>query len=570
MCESTVYLALTDPPPLMTTKMPRAPQDLTAIETATEASLSCFLDHYLDAYFGRRDLDATLACLSPLFLGVGTGALELVADLNAAIAIYRQDLADAPWPVRYVFRHRQIRPLAPNLGLILVELDIETDVQGKLLEVPRLRISMTVSAPPPARPEVAVPPMAWRIEQMHVSVPNSAQHEDEIYPLRELKERAALLEKLTSELIRAEKRERTRIAGILHDHLQQLVVGARLGVEQAQRRLAALGLPMDGKRLPGEALDRVLGLLREGQQVMRDLVADLAPPILHEAGLPAALQWLAQLMRERYRQQVALHIETEVGPSRPEVRDLLFDAVRECLFNSVKHAKCRRAEVWVRQNGNNLLEVSIIDQGAGFDPSQVFDVGQGVSGHGLIGLRERFYLLGGRLDIDSRVGEGARVTLSVPLNLTVLAPVAAQGGSAAMLPRQSVPCLPAGRQVRILLVDDHRMVRDGLRALLADTADMQVIGEASSGEEAIDEVTRLQPDLVMMDVSMPGIGGVEATRRIRAQWPALRVIGLSMYADAERGTAMRAAGACDYLPKTGDVDALLAVIRRLFAATTTT
>jgi two-component system invasion response regulator UvrY len=131
---------------------------------------------------------------------------------------------------------------------------------------------------------------------------------------------------------------------------------------------------------------------------------------------------------------------------------------------------------------------------------------------------------------------------------------------------------PAARQVvgvavprlRVLLVDDHPMVRNGLAALLNDQPDIEVVGEAASGEEALIDVARLQPDLVIMDASMPGMGGIEATHRISQRWPEVRVIGLSMHAEADRAAAMQAAGACDYQSKTGDVEALLAVIRRQF------
>ncbi|MBK5970296.1 MULTISPECIES: response regulator [Thiorhodovibrio] len=532
---------------------------------STEESLSRFLDSYLEAYFTQRDFAATVAWLSPSFSVVGTGLLELAENLEAAVASYRRDLADAPQPVDYVFRHRQMRALAPNLGLILAELDIETDVQGKLLVMHHLRLTMTVAAPMEALTDTGMPADAWRIEQMHVSMPNSEQDEDEAYPVKELKERNAVLEKLTAELTRAEQRERTRIAGILHDNLQQLLVGARLGVEQGQRRLRRSSGTSGGETGAGEALDRVMGLLREAQQVMRDLVADLSPPILREAGLTPALHWLARVMLERYQQEVDIHVETDMSPRQPEVRDILFDGVRECLFNAVKHAHASHAEVRVQQEGD-WLRVTISNCGDGFDVDRALNAGQGMSGYGLIGIRERLALLGGRLSIVSRQGRGTEVCLAVP------------GSSATSVAPSSHPraggllAQPAARQVvgvavpslRVLLVDDHPMVRNGLAALLNDQPDIEVVGEAASGEEALIDVARLQPDLVIMDSSMPGMGGIEATHRISQRWPEVRVIGLSMHAEADRAAAMQAAGACDYQSKTGDVEALLAVIRRQF------
>ncbi|EIC21826.1 response regulator [Thiorhodovibrio frisius] len=531
---------------------------------STEESLSRFLDSYLDAYFTRRDFDATVAWLSPAFSCVGSGLGELAEDLEAGFASYRRDLTDAPQSVDYVFRHRQIRALAPNMGLILLEMDIETDVQGKLLVMHHLRLTMTVAAPIDALTDTGMPADAWRIEQKHVSMPNSEQDEDEAYPVKELKERNAVLEKLTAELTRAEQRERTRIAGILHDNLQQLLVGARLGVEQGQRRLRRSSGTSGGETGAGEALDRVMGLLREAQQVMRDLVADLSPPILREAGLTAALHWLARVMLERYQQEVDIHVETDMSPRQPEVRDILFDGVRECLFNAVKHAHARHAEVRVQQEGG-WLRVTISNCGDGFDVDRALNAGWGMSGYGLIGIRERLALLGGRLSIVSRQGEGTEVCLAVlGCSATSVAPSHPRAGGLLAQPaaRQAVGLdVPS---LRVLLVDDHPMVRNGLAALLSDQPDIEVVGEAASGEEALIDVARLQPDLVIMDASMPGMGGIEATRRISQRWPEVRVIGLSMHAEADRAAAMQAAGACDYQSKTGDVDALLAVIRRQF------
>lgn len=533
-----------------------------SIPVSTEESLERFLDVYFAAYFTRRDFDATVARLSPIFSGVGTGLHELAEDLAAAAAIYRRDLADAPRPVDYVFRHRQIRALAPNLGLVLAELDIETDVQGKPLVMHHLRLTMTLAAPIESLTDAGMPVEDWRIEQMHISLPYSEQDEDEAYPVRVLKERNAVLEELTTELTRAEQRERTRIAGILHDNLQQLVVGARLGVEQGQRRLRhASGMSGDVAGA-GEALDRVMGLLREAQQVMRDLVADLSPPILREAGLTAALHWLARVMQERYQQEVDVHVETDLMPRQPEVRDILFDGVRECLFNAVKHAHSRHAEVRVRQEGD-WLRVTVSNCGDGFDVERALSARHAASGYGLIGIRERLALLGGRLSIVSRQGQGTQVCLAVPGGPAALIGPSSHhptGGLAQPLTRQALGV--AANRLRVLLVDDHPMVRDGLGALLNDQPDIEVVGEAASGEEALIEVARLQPDLVIMDVSMPGMGGIEATRRISQRWPDARVIGLSMHTEADRAAAMQAAGACDYQSKTGDVEALLAAIRR--------
>lgn len=114
--------------------------------------------------------------------------------------------------------------------------------------------------------------------------------------------------------------------------------------------------------------------------------------------------------------------------------------------------------------------------------------------------------------------------------------------------------------MRVLLVDDHLVVRQALRLLLEEP-DMEIAGEASNGLQAVDLTRQLQPDVVLMDVTMPTMNGIEATRRIHADCPGVQVIGLSMFEDAEQGQTMREAGAVAYLAKSGPAEALLAAIR---------
>lgn len=122
--------------------------------------------------------------------------------------------------------------------------------------------------------------------------------------------------------------------------------------------------------------------------------------------------------------------------------------------------------------------------------------------------------------------------------------------------------------IRVLVVDDHFAMRLGLRATLHGAAGIEVVGEAKSGDEAVELAGRLLPDVVLMDVSMSGLGGIEATRLIHAGHPAIRIIGMSMYDECEAGDAMRAAGAVDYLNK-AEVRSRLVEAIRLHAASRT-
>jgi len=103
--------------------------------------------------------------------------------------------------------------------------------------------------------------------------------------------------------------------------------------------------------------------------------------------------------------------------------------------------------------------------------------------------------------------------------------------------------------IRILIADDHPLFRDGLRALLESVADMQIIGEAATGDEALVQARVLQPDVILMDIKMPGLNGIEATRRILQTSPHIRILILTMFEDDESVFAAVRAGARGYLLK---------------------
>lgn len=113
--------------------------------------------------------------------------------------------------------------------------------------------------------------------------------------------------------------------------------------------------------------------------------------------------------------------------------------------------------------------------------------------------------------------------------------------------------------MRVLLADDHRMMRDGLRAVL-EKAGFEVVGEAAGGREAIAEAKRLRPDVLIVDVAMPELNGVEVTRRLRAEAPEIEIIALSMHSDQRYVLAMRQAGAIGYVLKDAASSELLAAL----------
>lgn len=203
----------------------------------------------------------------------------------------------------------------------------------------------------------------------------------------------------------AEQRERKRLAQVLHDHIQQLLVGAKI-------RLAILGR-METRELQRAAKD-VDELLNQAIDASRSLTAELSPPILHEAGLAAALDWLASWMKDQHGLVVKVSIDAQANPGQEDVSVLLFQSVRELLFNVVKHAQVKTARLEMSRRGDRL-EVVVSDEGVGFDPSQVHHEKRSAASFGLFSIRERLGLLGGIMKIESAVGRGSRFTLAAPL-----------------------------------------------------------------------------------------------------------------------------------------------------------
>ena len=115
--------------------------------------------------------------------------------------------------------------------------------------------------------------------------------------------------------------------------------------------------------------------------------------------------------------------------------------------------------------------------------------------------------------------------------------------------------------MRILLADDHNLVRAGIRALLEDTAGLQVVGEATTGQEAVELAERLKPDLVLMDINMPRLNGIQAIEQLRAVCPDVRIVVLSMHSDATVVRQALQSGARGYLLKSSLASELVLAIR---------
>ncbi|MDP2917704.1 MAG: response regulator transcription factor [Dehalococcoidia bacterium] len=119
-------------------------------------------------------------------------------------------------------------------------------------------------------------------------------------------------------------------------------------------------------------------------------------------------------------------------------------------------------------------------------------------------------------------------------------------------------------KIKVLLVDDHTMFRQGIRALLQGCDDIEIVGEATEGNEAIEKVRQLAPQVVLMDIAMPVLGGLEATRRIHKENPNVQILALTQYEDSEYILSMLRAGAKGYISKTAPAPELVSAIRTVY------
>jgi CheY-like chemotaxis protein len=334
---------------------------------------------------------------------------------------------------------------------------------------------------------------------------------------------------------------------VLHDELQQLLVATRL-------RAHMLGRTADPAVQQGA--QEIVALIEEALGQTRSLTGELSPPALQNGSLLPALEWLIRWVREKHHLTVHLAPSPLPLPRVPEdTAVLLYQAIRECLLNTVKYAQVDEATVTVVA-AESTLTVTVADAGVGFDPARLRVAGGTGGGIGLLGIHERLEWVGGRLEIASTPGSGSRVTLVAPLGRTAMTPATPPPAALAEAESES----RAARRLRVLVVDDRALVRRGFATLLAGEPDLEVVGEADNGQRAIELTRQLTPDVILMDVSMPVMNGVDATRAIHEEFPSVRVIGLSMLEEAQ-SEAMLQAGAVGYLRKSDSAEALLAVIR---------
>jgi PAS domain S-box-containing protein len=362
------------------------------------------------------------------------------------------------------------------------------------------------------------------------------------------------LRSLASQLNKAEERERQRLASELHDKLGQMLTVAKMQVDALQHNHIPDQISSEVKELTQVVNDA----LKYNQNLMVELKP---PPVLNKEDVVEVLQWTVKKMEKK---GLAITIEDD-GRPKPvdkELRSVLHQSVRELFQNVIKHA----ATSDVRMNISRLkdqVKITVEDRGKGFDMNETRLSPAEGGGFGLFNIKERMDWHGGTFEIHAEPGKGTKATLHAPIKdqEQIDMPVDAKETPSGTKESQS----ELWEKIKVLLVDDHDMVRKGLRQMIEKQKGLTIVSEASNGQEAVDVARETSPDVIVMDVNMPVMDGIEATKKIKSIMADVQIIGLSLHDSPEVIQDMKNAGASAYLTKDEAFETLCVTIQNEMA-----
>jgi CheY-like chemotaxis protein/anti-sigma regulatory factor (Ser/Thr protein kinase) len=292
-----------------------------------------------------------------------------------------------------------------------------------------------------------------------------------------------------------------------------------------------------------------LALSNEVNKEIRTLSYVLHPPLLDELGLPSAVQWFTQGFENRTGIRVSVDIPAGFVRLAPDAEVTLFRIVQESLANV--HRYSGSATAFVRatsESGKVKLEIGDFGKGMRQESKTPGSPSMVALGVGIQGMKERVRQLAGTLEITSEPNKGTQVTAVLPIvNRAEVSD--ADVGILESRP-QATPVAETDRwRRRILIADDHDVLRRGIRTMLESEPGLEVCGEAVDGKDAIEKTLTQAPDLVILDINMPILNGLEVVRQIVRHMPQTKILAFSVHDSEQIVEEIMAAGAHGYLSK---------------------
>jgi DNA-binding NarL/FixJ family response regulator/signal transduction histidine kinase len=335
--------------------------------------------------------------------------------------------------------------------------------------------------------------------------------------------------------------ERNRLAREIHDTLAQSLFTLTFQLRAARGLVATDPVGAESELLEAEATAR--GALEEA----RRSVWNLGPAALETGSLVEALQGEADSRRAGVA--CRLIVSGSLRPLAADAQLALLRVAQEAIANARKHARCTRVELRLEFRDDSVA-LSVADDGRGFDPAVVAQGPTVSGGFGLSSMAERLRRLGGSLEIASGLGTGGTTILAA---IPYPAPEPARGAGRPPVPKQA--------RVRVVVVDDHPATRTGLAALLDAQPDIAVVAQAGDGEEALRRVAALRPEVALVDLRLPKLGGVETIARLALMHVPTRTLVVTSFAQDELVLQALRAGAQGYLLKDASAGELAAAVR---------
>jgi two-component system NarL family sensor kinase len=353
------------------------------------------------------------------------------------------------------------------------------------------------------------------------------------------------LRQLSARLLKLQDEERRRIARDLHDTTGQKIAVLSMTLD----RLAKL---VDTRKVDvKDALTESRDVVGKIGEEIRTLSYLLHPPLLDECGLASAVLWYAEGFKKRSGIHLNVAIDEELVRFTTDAETALFRVLQESLTNVHRYSGSPSAEIRIFQSASKV-HLEIVDHGKGVKAGteRPAFAGAPTLGVGIPGMRERIRQLGGQLEVEFS-NEGTRVHASLPVEASAEESVS-QSTSELFRDKENFQANPRQRpevRRRILIADDHEVMRRGVRGLVESQQEWSVCGEAIEGNEAISKTRELHPDLLILDVSMPGLSGIEAALQILKDDPHMKILFFTMYDSPQMMREISNVGAWGYVAK---------------------